>query len=486
MSLGPDPLNKSRVAERAAPGGDICSAGKDPLAAVRGAIERLAIEHRPLDRLHPNPKNARTHSARQIAKIAASIRAFGFLSPIVVDGSGLILAGHGRYAAARELGLMDMPVILAAHLTEAEKRLFALAENRLAELAGWDEELLTIELKDLEGITVDLDIEITGFDTVDIDRLISRESQERSNPDDLIPEVNDGSPPVTRRGDLWLLGGHKLLCGDALSDGDYAALLGAERAQMVFTDPPYNVPIPGHVTSRDCHRNFLMASGEMTPDEFRAFLHQALGHLRTYSVDGSIHYVCTDWRHIPEVLTAASGIYGPPKNLAVWVKDNAGMGTFYRSQHELVFVFKAGDGPHINNFGLGARGRYRTNVWQYPGVNMLRQGRSSDLAMHPTVKPSAMVVDAIKDCSHRKGIVVDSFAGSGTTLIAAERTGRLARIIELDPHYCDVIVRRWEAFSETPARLEADRQSFDEVARGRSLTSSPPAVPKPAEHGTTV
>jgi hypothetical protein len=481
MSLSSDRFNKSTVSERPASGSDTRSADKDPLAGIRGAIERLAIEHWPLDRLHPNPKNARTHSARQITKIAASIRAFGFLSPIVVDGSGLILAGHGRYAAASELGLMDVPVILAAHLTDAEKRLFTLAENRLAELAGWDEELLTIELRDLEAITVDLDIEITGFDTVDIDRLTSRETEERPDPDDVIPEVENGTPPVTRRGDLWLLGNHKLLCGDALSDADYAALLGSERGQMVFTDPPYNVPIPGHVTSRDCHRNFLMASGEMTSAEFQAFLNQSLGHLRTYSVDGSIHYVCMDWRHILEVLTAASGIYGPPKNLAVWVKDNAGMGTFYRSQHELVFVFKAGDGPHINNFGLGARGRYRTNVWSYPGVNMLRQDRSSDLAMHPTVKPTAMVVDAIKDCSHRKGIILDPFGGSGTTLIAAERTGRLARIIELDPHYCDVIVRRWGAFSGTPARLEADGQTFDDVAKARSLAYSPPSVPRPIE-----
>jgi len=479
-------LENSSNRGQSAPSSNIKRPNDEPIATVRRAMSGLAIERWPLDRLHPNPKNARTHSNRQIAKIAASIRAFGFLSPIIVDDTGLILAGHGRYAAARELCLMDVPVISAAHLTDTQKRLFALAENRLAELAGWDEELLAIELKDLEAITVDLDIEITGFDTVDIDQLVSRDEQPEPDPDDLIPEVEDESPSVTRRGDLWILGPHALLCGDALEGSDYATLLGSERAQMVFTDPPYNVPIPGHVTSQERHRNFLMASGEMTPDQFRTFLQQGLAHLRDFSVSGSIHYVCMDWRHISDLLTAASGVYGPPKNLAVWVKDNAGMGTFYRSQHELVFIFKSGDSPHINNFGLGARGRYRTNVWEYPGVNTLKRGGASELAMHPTVKPASMVVDAIKDCSRRAGIILDPFAGSGTTVIAAERTGRVARVMELDPHYCDVIVRRWQVFSGKPARLGPAGQTYEEMTAARLVSTSKPIPLRPAEHDVTV
>jgi len=430
-------------------------------------MERLSVETWPLERLHANPKNPRTHNARQIAKIAASIRAFGFLSPILVDETGLILAGHGRYAAAQQLDLVGVSVIVVNHLNAEQKRLFALAENRLVQLAGWDEELLAIELKELEAISVDLDIEITGFDTVDIDRLVSGQEKGREDPDDQIPEVEDTVPPVTRRSDTWQLGLHKLLCGNALEVSDYETVLGSERAQMVFTDPPYNVPIPGHVSTRDRHRNFLMASGEMSSLEFCRFLERTFNNLAEFSVEASVHFVCMDWRHMSEVLNGADLPYTELKNLIVWVKDNGGMGSFYRSQHELIFVFVSGKGTPINNFGLGARGRYRTNVWHYPGVNTMKRGRAEELAMHPTVKPVALVADAIKDCAKRGGLVLDPFAGSGTTIIAAERTHRVAYAIELDPHYCDVILRRWESYSGTPARLLPAEASFKEVAAAR-------------------
>jgi hypothetical protein len=207
-----------------------------------------------------------------------------------------------------------------------------------------------------------------------------------------------------------------------------------------------------------------MASGEMSEEEFTTFLHTAMRPMAEFSIDGAIHYFCMDWRHMGEMLAAAQPIYGPPKNLCVWNKTNAGMGTFYRSKHELVFVFKVGSAPHINNFGLGERGRYRSNVWDYAGVNTFRRGRMEELSAHPTVKPLPLVVDALKDCSKRRGIVLDPFLGSGTTLLAAEKTGRLGRGIELDPHYVDAAIRRWQALTGQPAIHVASGSTFDEWA----------------------
>jgi hypothetical protein len=240
---------------------------------------------------------------------------------------------------------------------------------------------------------------------------------------------------------------------------------------MVFTDPPYNVRVVGNVGGKGKigRREFIMASGEMTSSDFTAFLTQSLGAMAAGSEDGSIHFVCMDWRHMGEMLAAGMAVYGELKNLVVWNKSNGGMGAFYRSQHELIFVFKKGAAPHVNNFGLGETGRYRTNVWAYPGVNTFRAGRDDELASHPTPKSVAMIADAIRDVSHRGDIVLDAFGGSGTTLIAAQKTGRQAHVMELDPLYVDVICRRWGAFSKTPAVLEATCQTFDEVTTDRGV-----------------
>jgi DNA modification methylase len=221
------------------------------------------------------------------------------------------------------------------------------------------------------------------------------------------------------------------------------------------------VKIGGHVCGSGAiqHREFAMASGEMDAAGFTAFLESALGAMANVSVDGAIHFVCMDWRHMPELQAAGGNVYSELKNLVVWKKSNGGMGTFYRSQHELVFVYKVGTAPHTNTFGLGDTGRYRTNVWEYPGVNSFGANQK-DLALHPTVKPVALVADAIKDVTKRSEIVLDGFGGSGTTLLAAERTGRIARLIELDPLYCDVICRRYEAITGLPARLESTNQTF--------------------------
>ena len=273
---------------------------------------------------------------------------------------------------------------------------------------------------------------------------------------------------MTRPGDTWLLGPHRIRCGSALDEAAYRAMMHEDRAAMVFTDPPYNVPIDGHVGGLGAirHREFAMAAGEMDEAEFTVFLTRALGLLAGHSRDGSLHFICMDWRHMGELLAAGKRSYAELKNLCVWAKDNAGMGSLYRSQHELVFVFKHGRDQHQNHIQLGRYGRNRSNVWSYPGVNTFsRQGAEGNLlALHPTVKPVALVADALRDCSCRGEIVLDSFLGSGTTLIAAERTGRICRGLELDPLYVDTAIRRWQAITGQHARHAQSDQRFDDLA----------------------
>lgn len=424
------------------------------------------IEWRRLETLSPPHRNPRTHSARQIEQIAASIREFGFLNPILVDEASTILAGNGRVEAARKLGLSKVPTLLVGHMTAAQKRAYVIADNRIAEKAGWDRSLLSLELEELQ--TLGFEVELTGFSTAEIDLMGDQASKdEASDPDDVTPLAK--AEAISRTGDVWSLGRHRLICDDALNRTTYDALLGDEIAQMVFTDPPYNVKIRGHVSSskRIAHREFAMASGEMSSAGFVRFLGKVFRLLTSFSIEGSVHFVFIDWRHAGEMLEASQGIYRELKNMCVWVKDNAGMGSFYRSQHELVFVFKNGTAAHINNFGLGDQGRYRTNVWQYPGVAAVDPRRRRELEMHPTVKPTALVADAIRDCSRRDGLVLDPFGGSGTTLLAAERTGRRARLIEIDPIYVDVAIRRWQDRTGGQATLTATGQSFEEVLNQR-------------------
>ncbi len=429
----------------------------------------LVIEQVPVAGLRPYSRNARTHSAQQIAQIAASIRTFGFNNPILVDKDNVIIAGHGRVEAAKQLGLYMVPVIRLEHLSEDQKRAYILADNRLAEKAGWDREILKIELQHLVLVDAGFDVSITGFEMAEIDVLID-EGQDagKDDPADKVPAIEPG-PAVTRLGDIWNIGRHRLICGDATDSATYARLLDGATAQMVFTDPPYNVKIDGHVggLGKVKHREFAMASGEMSEAEFTAFLCLVFVALARYTFDGAIHFVCMDWRHVGEVLASAKTAYGELKNICVWAKSNGGMGSLYRSQHEFVFVFKSGTAPHINNVELGKHGRYRTNVWSYAGVNSFGANRDADLAMHPTVKPVALVADAILDCSKRNGIVLDAFAGSGTTLVAAERTGRRGHAIELDPHYCDVIVRRLARLAGLEAVHAITGETFSAVASRR-------------------
>lgn len=424
--------------------------------------------------LKPNPRNARTHSRKQVKQISESIREFGFTNPLLIDNENMVLAGHGRLSAARLLGLDQLPCVRLGMLSAGQKRAYVLADNKLALNAGWDEEILAIELEGLVELDLDFSIELTGFSIAEIDSLVEgRTPEESGDPkDELLPEIGLG-PAVTQLGDVWQLGPHRLICGDALSPETCKTLLDGKQAHMVFTDPPYNVPIGGHVSGLGAikHREFAMAVGEMCREEFTAFLKTAFQNLVDHSVDGSIHFICMDWRHMGEIIEAGRTVYAELKNLIVWAKDNGGMGTFYRSRHELIFAFKKGTAPHINSFELGQYGRYRTNVWEYSGVNSLKAGRMDDLAIHPTVKPVPMIADAMKDVSKRGDIVLDLFGGSGSTLIAAHKTARRGFLVELDPIYCDRIVGRWETYAKDDAFLLGSGKSFAEISTDRSRMS---------------
>ena len=432
------------------------------------ASSRLRVSYRDPTQLRARDRNPRTHTRRQIRQIAESIKKFGFVSPVLIDGSDGIIGGHGRVEAAKLVGMSDIPTVCVDHLTPDEIRAYVIADNRLAELAGWDRQLLALELQDL-SVQPNFDVTITGFETAEVDILIGELGGEGTDEADEVPEIDRTKPAVSRPGDLWRVGEHSLLCGDALDRECYARLLGAAKAQLVFTDPPYNVAIAGNVSGlgKFKHGEFAMASGEMSQREFTRFLLTSFAHLCASSADGSVHFVCMDWRHMREVLDAAEDTYEELKNLCVWAKTNSGMGSFYRSQHELVFVFKNGTAPHVNNVELGRFGRNRSNIWRYPGVNAFGKERDAALGMHPTVKPLALVADAIMDCSKRGAVVLDPFAGSGTTLIAAERTGRRGYGIELDPHYVDAILRRFDALYGLKAAHGQSNRRFAEVEAER-------------------
>ncbi len=436
---------------------------------------RQQLVERSLASLKPYARNARTHSKQQVAQIARSIERFGFTNPVLVSDDGQIVAGHGRVEAARLLGLETVPTLALSHLSETERRAYVLADNKLAANAGWDRDLLALELGAL--VDLDFDVELTGFSLAETDLIL--DGVREADPDAAIGREDEPVPlaaeAVTRTGDLWELGRHRLICGDARSAEDYQRLLGNERAHLVFTDPPYNVAVDGHVCGNGSvrHREFAMAAGEMSESEFTRFLSTTLGHMAASCRDGAIAFVCMDWRHMGELLQAGGEAgFSELKNLVVWNKTNAGMGTFYRSKHELIFVYKVGTAPHTNSFGLGETGRYRTNVWDHAGISSLGAARDAELAMHPTVKPAALVADAIRDCSRRGEIVLDAFGGSDTTLIAAESVGRAGRLIEYDPLYCDTIVRRWERVTGKRATLVDGGATLEQLAKERGVAAA--------------
>jgi DNA modification methylase len=427
----------------------------------------LSIEQIKLD-----PRNARTHSAKQIRQLANSILEFGYINPLLVTEDGTCVGGEGRYKAAQLVGLTKVPVIVLSGLSPARLRALAIADNKIAENAGWDRERLAIEIPELTGLleAEGLDVSILGFEAVEIDQLVTDFEDNAADPQDNIDAGWLKVSAVSKPGDLWVLGPHRLLCGDARSTADVARLMAHGRADMAFLDPPYNLRIGAVVgRGRTKHSEFAMASGEMSAAEYVHFLTATLNAAASVSRDGALHYVCTDWRHIAELMAAAKSIYGDAINLAVWVKSNGGQGSFYRSQHELVGVFRVGQASHLNNVELGRHGRSRSNVWHYAGVNSFRTGRMEELRSHPSAKPVALVADAIKDCTRRGDVVLDTFSGSGTTIMAAERVGRRARALELEPRYVDVTIRRWQAFTHRDVRHAESGLSFDEIAAETSL-----------------
>jgi DNA modification methylase len=430
------------------------------------APKPLRIEYVSTSSLRPNPKNPRIHSKKQVLQIAQSVGAFGFNVPILVDSTGTVIAGHGRLEAAKLKGIASVPIIRLQHLSEAQVRAFLIADNRLTEIAVWDDKLLAEQFRALAEVDLNFNLEATGFEVAEIDAFIENAEIHADDASDVIPEPS--AARVSKSGDLWLLDKHRVLCGDALKTESFKKLMDGKKASAVFIDPPYNDPVDRYVSNfgKVKHPEFAMASGEMTSGEFTAFLEQAFRNLAAASISGSLHFVAMDWRHLPELLAAGAKAYTEFKNLCVWVKNTAGQGSLYRSQHELVAVFKLGKESHRNNIQLGMHGRYRTNIWQYDRVNGAAgsSGQEEGLAeLHPTIKPVQLVADAILDTTARKDVVLDAFLGSGTTVIAAERTGRICYGLEIDPAYVDTIVRRWQIFTGKAAVYAKSGKTFREM-----------------------
>jgi DNA modification methylase len=421
--------------------------------------------------LKPDPRNPRKHSRAQIRAIARSMKTFGFNSPMLIDKNNQIIAGHGRYEAAKLNGSTYVPVIRLEHLTEAQARAYMLADNKLTDRSSWDDTTLALQLRELSELVLDFDIEAIGFELPEIDfRIQSLDTTEAADTADEF-EAAVG-PAVSLIGDLWLLGNHRLHCGSALDATAYDALLGTAKAAVVFTDPPYNVKIDGHVCGSGAikHREFAMASGELTKNGFACFLTESLELASSHAARGAIIYACMDWRHMEEMLAAGRATGFDLLNLCVWVKSNGGMGSLYRSRHELVFVFRNGKEAHLNNVQLGRFGRNRTNVWNYAGANSFaRKGQENALDLHPTAKPIALVADAILDSTKRNDIVLDPYLGSGTTILAAERTGRRGYGVEIDPLYIDTAIGRWERMTGHQAR-HVSGETFADIKAKRRLT----------------
>ena len=424
----------------------------------------LKIEYLPLGEIRPDPSNPRLHGKRHVRQIAKSIEAFGFNAPILIDDEKQIVGGHGRQAAARLLDLPTVPTICLGHLSPQQRRAYMVADNRLGDLSKWDGKVLAGIMLELAEADLSFDIEAAGFSVGEIDLMVAATEGDAEETDDDIPEPG---PIITQLGDAWELGDHVVLCGSALEEASYTVIMEGGEADLVFSDPPYNVPIQGHVSGlgKIQHREFAQAVGEMSEDEFIRFLTTALALAKRFARDGSLHYWAMDWRHQYELSVAARSVYDEQINLCVWAKTAAGMGSLYRSQHELFAVWRKGKARHRNNVELGRFGRSRSNVWTYPGANSF--GRSSDegnlLALHPTVKPVALIADAILDSTCRGDLVLDPFLGSGSTLIAAEKVGRRCRGTELDPAYVDAIIRRWQRWSGGLARRRSDGRLFDNL-----------------------
>lgn len=423
-------------------------------------IRDFCVEWMPTGQPKPHPKNARIHSETQVSQIALSINEFGFTNPILVDENYEIIAGHGRLEAAKLIEMKTVPVIVIRGLSSAQKTALRLADNKIAENAGWDLDILADELGSILESDLEIDIGVTGFDVAEVDLIIGAEPGDAE--EERVPTPDTSLPTITQPRDIWALNEHRVCCGDAKDPAVMERLMDGQTAAMGITDPPYNVAIDGHVSGKGTtkHRDFHEACGEMSAAEFEGFLENTLGLGAKHSRDGAAWYVCMDWRHAGELIKVGQMVFDAWLNLCVWAKTNGGMGSLYRSQHELVFVFRKGKASHRNNVRLGKYGRNRTNLWTYPGVNTFRPGRMEELTAHPTAKPVAMIQDAILDVSARGDIVLDPFLGAGATVIAAERAGRIAYGLEIDPAYVDIILRRWRDETGREPVRESDNRTL--------------------------
>lgn len=423
----------------------------------------LTIEYLPINQLKDYDKEIRIHKEKQKKKTRPNLQKYGQVLPIPIDQYNVIIDGHLIWEILKELGYEQIAVVVVSNLTPEEIRGLRLALNRLSEDTEWDRKALAIEFQEL--IDLDFELEFTAFDEVEIEATLFIGGEEGLPEDNPFENVDFEVPTVSEIGDTWEAGDNRLTCGSSLEATVFDQLMGGEKAQMGFIDFPYNVAVNGHVCGlgNTKHDEFKMASGEMSSDEFQKFLNSSAQLLAKFSVDGALLFACMDWRHQLDLLLATKDVFSELKNMCVWQKTNAGMGSMYRSQHELIYVFKNGTAKHINNIELGKHGRSRSNVWNYPGVNTFGKDRMAELAMHPTVKPIAMVVDTIIDASHQGDIVLDSFSGSGTTIIACERTGRRARAIEISPKYVDVSIIRWQKETGKQAIHSETGELFDDV-----------------------
>jgi len=408
----------------------------------------------PIDSIKPYDRQVRRHDRRKVVKLKKLIGHYGQVAPIIIDANQVIIDGHGVWLAMRELGSGDIAAITVAGRSDPEIKALRLALNRLAEEAGWNNEILRTEFKELMSLSFDLDL--TAFDTAEIDHILDLDLPTANVVEDeeQIPVVQ--AQAVSKQGDIWICGDHRIGCGNA-NDGEFVARVrDGVLADVSFVDPPYNLPISGFVSG---------GIGEMSPEEFTTFLASALKVLQMSSTPHALIYACMDWRHVYELVTASRHCTLELYNICVWAKTNAGMGSLYRNQHELICVFKVGTETPANNVELGRHGRNRSNLWTYRGFNSFGTNRDELLAAHPTVKPVAMIADALRDVTRRGGAVLDTFLGSGSTLIAAEETGRRCFGVELDPLYVDVTIRRWQAHVHRDAIHAATGDLFCDRAK---------------------
>jgi DNA modification methylase len=423
---------------------------------------QLSITKSDLASIKMPAKTLRHHSPRKLKNLTKNVDRFGILIPVLVDRTGSIIDGVARYQAAKVLGLTHIPVIDCSFLTEDEVRVLRLSLNRLPADANWDKDAVANELRHL--VEVGFDLDFTGFETVEIENLL-----EIGEPEADVEEITISPVPavtVSKVGDVWGLGSggaqHRVACGDFRDHGLCEVLFDEAQASAAFTDPPYNVKIQGHVSGTAKHKEFAHASGEMTPAQFEAFLLKGCEVLFRHLKTNSVAFVCMDWRHIQNLLNASGAAGFELLNIAVWTKTNPGMGSFYRSAHELVAVFRRQGDTHRNNIELGRHGRSRSNVWSYRGVNVFGAERHL-LNSHPTPKPSALVADAIRDVTVPGEIVFDAFLGSGTTLIAAHRTKRRCYGTEIEPTFVDLSIRRWQLETGLDAIRLADGANFTDL-----------------------